>query len=385
MLPEETLAYPSMPNAVLNPPLANAREFLVHSVDLGTLRATGLVNDLLPGTDPAPSAISVVRLPLAAGAVFAAALARLRRALNDPTGERVTPNFQLQPWVSPGGDSGPRPVAIAALDYGRARAGRVATIAVYDSGVLEDYVTYDPRAHLKAAGTVPDGNPGPGAEPTLVRHGSFVASRVSAASSTAKVKAVKVFGSTGGVDDFTLATAIDAFLKVNPDVSIVNLSCGTFSDVAPLALATVVRNHPRVLWVAAAGNLTTIGTGATTLPAWPANMPEVIGVGALDANNNKTAFTDQISADVWAPGEAVLGVVGKGMLAGVAAAFNGYATWSGTSFAAPFVAARLADFMGQFTALNPPPPGTALVRAAQEYLYGGPLPALPARPTILVT
>jgi len=383
MAHEQFIPHPAVDGAVAHAPTVTSGEFLIRSTDLGLLRQGGTVADLLPAANPAPSGLGIVRLPLPAGKAFIDALGRLRAALGDTTGRRVTPNCQLQPWVSPGGGSGPYPAAAAGLDYGRALAGRPSTVVAFDSGALDLYGKYDSTGQVTVApaDTVPDGTTGP----AWIRHGSFVASRITAASSTARVKVVKAFGPTGGIDDFTLANAIDAYLKANPKVAIVNLSCGTFADSAPLALATLVHSYPRILWVAAAGNLDTFSTGSTVLPAWPAAMPEVIGVGALDAAGNKTSFTDQRSTDVWAPGGAVFGVTGRGTLSDPVGTFTGYGTWSGTSFSAPFVAGRLTDFMGQFTALNPPPPGPALARAAMEYLYGRPLPPPPATAYIVVT
>ena len=92
------------------------------------------------------------------------------------------------------------------------------------------------------------------------------------------------------------------------------------------------------------------GNDATCAPQYPAVLPEVVAVGALDANRNPAPFTNYgpwvractLGVDVVS--SFFDGFNGDGPVVDGADAddFRGWARWSGTSFAAPRVVAALA-------------------------------------------
>jgi Subtilase family len=301
----------------------------------------------------------------------------------------VAPNYTLQPWVSSGGAGWPEPSTAAPVIADRVKSGGT-TVAVFDSGLIEDWTVGHPQLVQVELGTgtgdlVPDrgdGNP----MRLFDCHGTFVAGVLGCAAPDARVLVSRVFDDDGGTDDWSLAQAIDAFLAGNPEVRVVNLSCGTFADPAhpPLALLDVVQRHGDVLFVAAAGNLpapapaavhgydastirpavagaeaatgrvvVTGGTSdATSLPAYPAGFPEVIGVGSALPGGTPAPFTDLASTDVWALGVDVHNAFGSGWVAGPPGGdsvgpFGGTATWRGTSFAAPLAAGLLAGWAAE--------------------------------------
>ncbi len=96
----------------------------------------------------------------------------------------------------------------------------------------------------------------------------------------------------------------------------------------------------------AAGN-----DGSTTLP-WPAYLPDVIAVGATDANDDKASFSNYSTyLDISAPGDGILttdlsGAAGDNTANGGA---GDYTTVSGTSFACPYA----AGLMGLILSVNP--------------------------------
>ena len=100
--------------------------------------------------------------------------------------------------------------------------------------------------------------------------------------------------------------------------------------------------------VAAAGN------DGSCRPAWPAALPEVIGVAALDCSG-PAAFTNHGPwVDACAPGVGIVSTFldFDGVEAPIPAldgfdpdCFEGFASWSGTSFSAPIVCAAIAREM----------------------------------------
>ncbi len=127
---------------------------------------------------------------------------------------------------------------------------------------------------------------------------------------------------------------IDAGMKVAVDLGahVINMSFGTRAEQidpgAPVPHAPVIEYATRYgcVLVAAAGN-----TGERQR-FYPAVLPEVIAVGSVDLEGRRSRFStygDHIA--LAAPGERI-----------VSASRRGYRAASGTSFAAPFVAAAAA-------------------------------------------
>jgi subtilisin family serine protease len=116
-----------------------------------------------------------------------------------------------------------------------------------------------------------------------------------------------------------LVAAQAIYEAVNEGADIINLSFGAPYYSQALADAINYAISRGVVVVAAAGN-----DGGLT-PNFPAALPGVISVGALDGSG-KVAFYSNRGADVFAPGTA----------------YNGM---QGTSFAAPYVAGQIARKM----------------------------------------
>lgn len=131
----------------------------------------------------------------------------------------------------------------------------------------------------------------------------------------------------GSSDSRTVAVAImDA---VEDRAEVINLSFGA-RGAAPMVVRHAIEyaRASGVLVVAAAGNhgLQASDAGGQ----WPANIPGVLAVGALNSAGERAAFsntTRQVSWSVSAPGEGVCSLRSGG----------GYARTSGTSVAAPLV------------------------------------------------
>ncbi len=163
----------------------------------------------------------------------------------------------------------------------------------------------------------------------------------------------------GAAEDRLVAAAIRA-LAVDPRVQVINLSFGggVFAEdhEPPELLRAALEDvdFSRVAVVASAGN------EPSGEPTWPAAFPGVIGVGAVDASEvdgdgqpTLAPFSNHGSwVDAYASGVDVVGpFLDEGELRHASAAdadggrtegFHGWATWSGTSFAAATVSGRIA-------------------------------------------
>ena len=175
-------------------------------------------------------------------------------------------------------------------------------------------------------------------------HGTFIAGLLSRLAPNAEVTIGRVLENSGEGDDADIAYRINTLVDEGaPDVLVLSCSCYSENDVAPLALSQAVARiqHAGTVVVAAAGN------DATCRVSWPAALPGVIAVGALgpDGPAPFTNFGSWVTA--CAPGVDVISNffddVDKHDDHNPATAdYHGWARWSGTSFAAPIVAAAIA-------------------------------------------
>ena len=212
-------------------------------------------------------------------------------------------------------------------------------------------------------------------------HGTFIAGILRQACPDARVLNIRVMHDDGVVRENDLLVALAGVLARNraiqagfaagmqPDASmyvdVVSLSAGYYPENADAAYTTRLSflieelSACGVLIVASAGN------DSTDLPCYPAGMPVVLSVGALDPDGKRAPFSNFGPwVKCWARGAAVIstmptrGTAGADPLETLVATTDepeldprphgpgqydsGAALWSGTSFAAPLVAAKLA-------------------------------------------
>jgi membrane-anchored mycosin MYCP len=146
-------------------------------------------------------------------------------------------------------------------------------------------------------------------------------------------------GQHGSATDF--ADAID-FASGAGNAQVINLSLVMAEDV-PQVRAAVARAIDRgVVVVAAVGNNDSTTSGNPT--PYPADYPDVIGVGAITSDGERAGYSRSGSyVDVMAAGDKVT----------ADALPPGQTTVSGTSFATPFVAATAALILQRFPGLTP--------------------------------
>ena len=235
-------------------------------------------------------------------------------------------------------------------------AGSGVVIAVIDTGQAEESFQLDwVRDHVSAADVDIDklDEAGDGELDFEAGHGTFIAGVIAQVAPGAKVLARKAVDTWGVTDDVAVARAVRR--AVADGAHIVNLSLGgyTMDDQPPLGVDALLPKQQQssdgVVFVAAAGN------DGVDRPFYPAALPGVIGVAALNSSRRRAGFSNfgpwvQASAE----GERLLStfVVGTVMTDsdgnGRKDEFQeGYAHWSGTSFAAPQVSAAIAARMSE--------------------------------------
>lgn len=180
-------------------------------------------------------------------------------------------------------------------------------------------------------------------------HGEFTAGIVQQTCPTVDLRAYRAVGSDGIGDEIAVAAAL---LRAAQDgAAIINLSLGTNTDddAEPVGLRTALEllaeRHPEVLVVAAAGNV------AGTRPVWPAAFRSVVAVAALTARLRPAAWSSRGPwVDCSTVGEGVLstyvvGAESPQVHKDRADTFgeDAWALGTGTSFAAPQIAGRVAE------------------------------------------
>ena len=171
-------------------------------------------------------------------------------------------------------------------------------------------------------------------------HGTFVAGMLRQDAPWARFAVERVLEPCGIGDEVEIADAL-----ARTSTPIVNMSLGTYThdDQPPMVLADAVASMGAGrLVVASAGN------GDGERPTWPAALPGVVGVGALGRDGTRAEFSnygDWVDACEDVDVEAAY-VFGRYPLPdGQVEQFQGWARWSGTSFAVPRVVAAIANRM----------------------------------------
>lgn len=145
----------------------------------------------------------------------------------------------------------------------------------------------------------------------------------------AQIMAIKVLGSDGTGYISSIINGIDYAMQHGAQV--INMSLGSSYDSSLLADKVQQAASKGIILVAAAGN----NSGPLL---YPAAYPSVISVAATDSNDNFASFSNY-GAEVAAPGVGITSTVP-----------GGYATWSGTSMAAPHVTATVALMLANHVA-----------------------------------
>lgn len=195
-------------------------------------------------------------------------------------------------------------------------------------------------------------------------HGGFVAGVIDHHAKGSTIDVYRGFDASVNVPTETaIISAVDRALAGGANV--VNLSVGTYGAFGdpPVGLLHAMRrwqgSHPELLIVAAAGN---DGLSDPWYPAGFAAMEEfsrcVVSVGATDTKGAPASFSNHGHwVNAWAPGVDVHSHYPKAkrfQYAGGGIGFfaDGFALWSGTSFAAPYALAKILGHADSITPLQ---------------------------------
>jgi Subtilase family len=257
----------------------------------------------------------------------------------------VSPNYVFpgQPWWN-GGPFGEPQNAQAFID-GRVPDPQSPAIAVLDTGYDPAIDNLHPGLAARIDHTASDDEVAVEVSGYFAQeggHGTFVDGVIMRVAPDLRIRHAKVLDPEGVGDDATIT------LRVATDPApVINLSLGgyTANDQPPTGLASALAKlGSSAVVVAAAGN------NGSSRPFWPAAFQPVVAVGALDttAGSPQRALWSNYGhwVNVYAPGVNVRSTYlsGDWKLATDPAPhyLGGWAHWSGTSFAAPQVAAEIA-------------------------------------------
>ena len=241
--------------------------------------------------------------------------------------------------------------AMLGADYAAAcgLTGAGIRVAMIDSGIRPDFAELTGASVAEGVNfLVPEDSVERRNTADGIGHGTFVASIIASGAAGlapgAELVPLKCFDSQNSSISCIIAAiyaAVDEF-----ECRIINLSLGTSSDNPLLREAVSYAYEKGAILIAASGNLRNgrVSTGDDPV-YYPAAYGEVVSVGAVDCAKQIAAFSVQ-NAAVWiaAPGMNVPGLSRTG---------TEYKTESGTSYAAPAVAAAAALALEADPGLDP--------------------------------
>jgi subtilisin family serine protease len=264
------------------------------------------------------------------------------------------PNHVLTaaPHWAPGPADEPVPAGVVpAPDFPAATATRPITVAILDTGISA-HPWFTGQSWYSSCGPevqeVPDADDDSRLD-SVAGHGTFIAGVVAQHAPAASLTIGKIIGGDGVTDELRLLRGLARLRthahhhKTPVDVISLSLGCYTHDDKPSPVLEQGLHafGHETVV-VACAGNF------SSDRPYWPAAMKRVVAVASLDAAGVERAEFSNYGwwVDASTVGENVVSsfFTFDGAVSGSPSPedFTGYATWSGTSFAAPRVAAAIA-------------------------------------------
>ncbi len=212
-----------------------------------------------------------------------------------------------------------------------AATGAAVTVAILDTGVafshpglkgrlLSGYNTLDSSIQPS---DIDDGKTN-----ISVGHGTMVAGIVARTSPHASIMPIRVLDADGSGTMLHVLQGLH--YAVTHGAKVINMSFGTPERSLVLEDALAEAHDAGIVLVASAGN------EASSELRYPAACQGVLAVASVDKDNKRSSFSNYGSyISLVAPGSSIRSTYWTG----------GYATWSGTSFSSPFVAAEASELL----------------------------------------
>ncbi|HLV81724.1 MAG TPA: S8 family serine peptidase [Chthonomonadaceae bacterium] len=245
-------------------------------------------------------------------------------------------------------DAGPEPGAyvnqMAYRQVNLAKALKLSSgsgivVAVLDTGATFHHPAlkshYVEGYNTLAPGQSPD-DIADGVTNEAVGHGTMIAGIIARTAPKAQIMPVRVLNGDG------IGTALDVAIGIDYAVThgarALNMSFGSAQDSRALEAALGEALDAGVVIVASAGN------DNASSNHYPAASPDILAVTSVDSNYVKSSYANFGSyMAVVAPGSGIRSTYYTG----------GYANWSGTSFAVPFITAEAALILSRHPTLTP--------------------------------
>jgi thermitase len=226
------------------------------------------------------------------------------------------------------------------------------TVAILDTG-LDPHPWFAGRPWLSDWGLQPEvlDSDGDSRRDRLAGHGTFVAGVLLQHAPGVTIRHRRVLSSQGIADDRTVAAALRSLRRraaaagEHLDIVLLTAGCHTVDNRCPPLLAREISRFTDTVFVAAAGN------SGTARPFWPAAASPVVAVGATDRPGHLAPFSNRGPwLDTTAPGVNIVSSFvqfrpSAGLAPDTEPRTYGAARWTGTSFAAPHIAADIANLL----------------------------------------
>jgi thermitase len=182
-------------------------------------------------------------------------------------------------------------------------------------------------------------------------HGTFVAGIAARSAPDASLMIVRCFGVSGSGTSFDIAHGI--YYAAEHGADVINMSFGMdrYNSTIAEAIETAYYQYG-VVMTAAAGN------SGMELDRFPASLPCVLSVAAVDSADIKTDFSNYgFTVSLTAPGENIYSSLAGG---------NIWGWWSGTSFSTAFVSGLAALLKSMHPDIDPNAAVETILRATDN-------------------
>lgn len=245
--------------------------------------------------------------------------------LNQNAYQQVNAGNNMKSWQFPNYSSAsivPSGPIVAILDTGAAF-----NHSAISSNLLAGWNSFDP-------GSPPEDTPNSGSS-LYTGHGTMIAALITRLAPNSQILPVRILDGDGNGSLMSVLKGVQ--FAIVQGARVINMSFGTTQYSRILDETLSQARESGILIVAAAGN-----SGKNQI-SYPAAYEAAISVASITAKGHKSSFSNYgTKLCVVAPGEHIRSAYWNG----------GYATWSGTSFAAPFVTAQVALILDSYSTLG---------------------------------